>query len=121
MIAWISIKHNDRQNLKRIFVQNVKRELKRKRGHNTGTSFPTRCKILFEGKEMTAKNPKEAEDLGVASLSAEQARAVANAVAHSPLILREPLDVTEDMLCASLLAADRIGKTYRDSWRKTQD
>ncbi len=97
--------------------------------HGEKVSFGVLCQLVLENAP--AEEVEEVldfacsvglpicmEDLGVADLTEEKARAVAQAVLHSPLILREPLDVTEDMLYATIFAADRIGRTYRDEWRK---
>ncbi|MDR1902288.1 MAG: glycerol dehydrogenase [Treponema sp.] len=92
--------------------------------HGEKVSFGVVCQLVLENRP-----PEELEevlqfacsvglpvcmaDLGVTSLTSEDARAIAKAVMASPLILRECLDVNEDLIFATILAADKIGSNYK--------
>lgn len=92
--------------------------------HGEKVSFGVVCQLVLENCP-----PEEVEevlhfacsvglpvcmaDLGLPALTPEDARAVAKAVMGSPLILRECLDVNEDLIYATILAADRIGSEYK--------
>jgi glycerol dehydrogenase len=94
--------------------------------HGEKVSFGVICQLVLENRP-----PEELEevlrfacsvglpvcmaDLGVDKLTNEDARAVAKAVMASPLILRECLDVNEDLIFAAILAANNIGQTYKET------
>lgn len=57
--------------------------------------------------------PITLEDIGVSDITREKMVKVAKAVMKSPLILREPFDVTEDMIYSAIMAADAMGRNYK--------
>lgn len=99
--------------------------------HGEKVSFGVVCQLVLENCP-----PEEVEevlhfacsvglpvcmaDLGLPHLSSDDARAVAKAVMNSPLILRECLDVNEDLIYATILAADRIGSDYKKKFLASQ-
>jgi glycerol dehydrogenase len=94
--------------------------------HGEKVSFGVICQLVLENRP-----PEELEevlrfacsvglpvcmaDLGIDKLTNEDARAVAKAVIASPLILRECLDVNEDLIFAAILAANNIGLKYKET------
>jgi glycerol dehydrogenase len=91
--------------------------------HGEKVSFGVVCQLVLENRPEELEEvlcfacgvglPVCMEDLGLPELGKEDARAVAKAVLASPLILRECLDVDEDLLYQTVLAADRIGRDFK--------
>lgn len=94
--------------------------------HGEKVSFGVLCQLVLENcppaevKEVldfaySVGLPICMADLGLETLTLADAHKVAVAVLASPLILRECLDVDEETLCATVLAADQIGRDYKAS------
>lgn len=93
--------------------------------HGEKVAFGVLCQLALENRDKheietvikfskSVGLPVTLEDLGVIEVTVEKLRAAARAVMHSPLILREPFDVTEDMIFSAILSADSLGKMYKD-------
>lgn len=95
--------------------------------HGEKVSFGVVCQLVLENRPKEELEevlnfacsvglPVCMADLGVKQFNAEQARAVAKAVMESPLILRECLDVNEELIYSTVLAADQIGNDYKNAF-----
>lgn len=95
--------------------------------HGEKVAFGTLCQLVLENAPLDEIEeviefclnvglPVCLEDLGVRTIREEQIRRVAElACAEEETIHNMPFEVTPDMVYAAILAADRLGRQYRDS------
>ncbi|AKG36332.1 glycerol dehydrogenase [Paenibacillus durus] len=92
--------------------------------HGERVAFGVLCQLVLENRDtneleqvirfsLSVGLPVTLREIGVAEPTEEKIRTAAKAVLQSPLILREPLDVTEDMLYHAIRSADLLGNHYR--------
>ncbi|UZW13605.1 glycerol dehydrogenase [Clostridium pasteurianum] len=93
--------------------------------HGEKVAFGVLCQLSLENRDkseieevvkfsLSVGLPVTLEEIGVKEITQEKIRMAAKAVMKSPLILREPFDLTEDMLYSSILSADAMGREYKN-------
>lgn len=94
--------------------------------HGERVAFGVICQLVLENRSkaelmevlafcMSVGLPITMEEIGVADLDQEKISRIAAAVKASPLIEREPFEVTEEMIAHAVLAADAIGVAYKQN------
>ncbi len=94
--------------------------------HGERVAFGVICQLVLENRSkaelmevlafcMSVGLPITMEEIGVAELDQEKIGRIAAAVKASPLIEREPFEVTEEMIMSAVLAADAIGTAYKQN------
>lgn len=89
--------------------------------HGERVAFGVLCQLMLENApdnelaEVTGflketGLPITLEDIGIKHVTQDKIRKIAQAVMKSPLIVKEPFEVTEDMVYAAIIAADALGR-----------
>ena len=92
--------------------------------HGEKVAFGVLCQLILEnapddeieeviGFLKQTGLPMTLEDIGICDVSEEKIRKVAEAVMKSPLIPKEPFEVTEDMIYSAIVAADALGRSEK--------
>jgi glycerol dehydrogenase len=93
--------------------------------HGEKVGFGVLCQLVLENRDkseieevvnfsLTVGLPVTLKEIGVKEITEEKIRVAAKAVMKSPLILREPIDVTEEMIYSAILSADALGRYYKN-------
>ncbi|BCG58781.1 glycerol dehydrogenase [Paenibacillus sp. URB8-2] len=92
--------------------------------HGERVAFGVLCQLVLENRDkgeleevirfnLSIGLPVTLQDIGIAEPEPSVIRTAAKAALHSPLILREPLDLTEDMLYHAIYSAHVLGNYYK--------